>query len=862
MRKLFLLTLLALCVFIELNAQWSKTSGPEGGYAEGILAIQDTLFVASTYDGIFRSKDNGDYWEIVDNGLPDRDIEAIYTYENTLYASIDYSGIYKSEDMGDTWEAINNGINYKTFYRLLVQDSNIYASNSEGGVYYSSDNGQNWLDRSEGISDDVIYSFTYFDSKIFAGGDSLYYSEDNGIGWKTIEIDGISSKIMSIVTTDTVMFLKSGTGIYISEDTAKTWSKASLSTNAAYGRLYEHNDTVFVSSSFCRIYSSIDNFVTWNMMQNGLSSILSGFCPVSGDYFMTTHDGIYKSEDKGVNWKYSDNGYTRLRILSMANNNDYIFAGTDDKGVFRSNDKGETWEIVNEGLDNASSKEVRKIVVMDDQILLATLNGLYKSNDNGDNWKYVNDLGTFQGITKMASSNGNLAAFVPQNGVYTSTDTGSTWNLSSAENFNLDYIYNCIEMKGDSIFLGTFTGNILISRDFGNTWKDLKLNSNQNNINEIRMYHDTLFVASSDDMYYTLDLGVTWKSFNNGLTANYMRDFYEAGDKYVASTIGGGIFVYYKANKKWYDIKDNFDNSVCNFLYVDDVLYMGTDRSSVWKRESLNISPIITVITSTLTTPEETEIKIDISNLVVEDPDNSFPSDFSLKINTGNNYTVDGTAILPDEDFNGNLSIPVLVNDGIFDSNVYNISIEVTAVNDAPKIVDANTLYTIEDTPIEIKVTDLTINDPDNDYPDDYSLSVYAGNNYSVNNTFVIPDDGYVGYLSVPVSVNDGIESDKFNVIVEVAESTGIQAPYKSNYNLYPNPADENVVIEFENDVYGLFSIKIYDSLGRIVFQKSKHKQTINFNERVDISQLDNGIYFIEVKNLANFEITEKIIKK
>ena len=63
----------------------------------------------------------------------------------------------------------------------------------------------------------------------------------------------------------------------------------------------------------------------------------------------------------------------------------------------------------------------------------------------------------------------------------------------------------------------------------------------------------------------------------------------------------------------------------------------------------------------------------------------------------------------------------------------------------------------------------LSVVDGDNAYPDDFTLKVYGGNNYSLSENKVTPNRNFTGTLKVPVTVNDGLdESKKFDVKIDV----------------------------------------------------------------------------------------------
>ena len=134
---------------------------------------------------------------------------------------------------------------------------------------------------------------------------------------------------------------------------------------------------------------------------------------------------------------------------------------------------------------------------------------------------------------------------------------------------------------------------------------------------------------------------------------------------------------------------------------------------------TLTVNPIndLPSITSQipLTITEEQPYDIQFTDLIVADVDNAYPTGFSLTVLGNPGYTAVGTIITPNTNVTGNIVVRVQVNDGAGGlSNIYNLTISVSPVNDPPTITNQATLAVNEDNTITVLRANLTIVDPDN----------------------------------------------------------------------------------------------------------------------------------------------------
>lgn len=107
------------------------------------------------------------------------------------------------------------------------------------------------------------------------------------------------------------------------------------------------------------------------------------------------------------------------------------------------------------------------------------------------------------------------------------------------------------------------------------------------------------------------------------------------------------------------------------------------------------------------------------------------------------------------------------------DNVFYTVSDQVFAIIGvdpvAPSIDSQNTITLSEDTQRQIDFADLNVTDPDSVYPEDFTLTLQDGNNYSINQQILIPDVDFDGTLLVPVVINDGgLDSNILTLQVQV----------------------------------------------------------------------------------------------
>lgn len=151
----------------------------------------------------------------------------------------------------------------------------------------------------------------------------------------------------------------------------------------------------------------------------------------------------------------------------------------------------------------------------------------------------------------------------------------------------------------------------------------------------------------------------------------------------------------------------------------------------------------------------------------------------------------------------------------------------VETANQAPVITGQQTLSVESGMSITLSTDQLTITDADGDM--NFSLSLSAGDNYTLDGLTVTPANGFSGNLMVPATVSDGMDSSaSFDILIEV---TAAQDPRIGQAVTFPPNS-------------------IYDVSGRAVISGERSITIEGFN--YDGSAPDVRLYLAKNGDFAN----------
>ncbi|MCK9423507.1 MAG: T9SS type A sorting domain-containing protein [Bacteroidales bacterium] len=222
--------------------------------------------------------------------------------------------------------------------------------------------------------------------------------------------------------------------------------------------------------------------------------------------------------------------------------------------------------------------------------------GLLFSPDNGVTWIDRNqDLPHF--VISFLSSGNTLYAGTSDNGVYISSDNGSTWEWTSLNNTG---VHKLVKI-GENIFAGTGRGVYLSSNNGGN-WVPVNSGLTNTSILAMAVKENDVFAGCWDGVFRSSDNGDNWVAINDGLPdAKIIVSLDVAGNNLYAVTEASGVFISTNNGDNWTPVNNGLPQLYMGTLAAgenavfattwSEILYRSTDAGNNWSRVD-NLSTI------------------------------------------------------------------------------------------------------------------------------------------------------------------------------------------------------------------------------------------------------------------------------
>ena len=423
-------------------------------------------------------------------------------------------------------------------------------------------------------------------------------------------------------------------------------------------------------------------------------------------------------------------------------------------------------------------------------VFAGTDNGIFKSTDNGNHWIFTNTLKIGDVISIKIKGN-NIYVGSYSYGFYRSTDGGNDWQQCNRGNNN--YILSLVS-NANNIYSGIY-GGLFVSSDDGANWQPVNNDFINDTVTCIGFNPDYFFAGiQSKGMYRSSDNGTTWQACNNGLTYNNINKIV-IDSNYIFSITNGGIFV-------------------------------STDNGNNWKSAN-----------NGLTSFEINSVAISGNNLFIGTDFGLFESkDFGQNWQLNSKHGTDAYFVTSKD-----INVYLFTYDSLFKSTdkgeSWNLISKGYYYNISCVIVSDSILFFGQDNYVYIS-TNSGLNW--RMFPNVF------GYDYNNNGTLILETNN--GYIYAGTQ-GQGIYRAKISDLLNI-----LDVPYSNDVKkslIYPNPTSDFLIINSSN-MNGK-NISIYDMLGN----KLKSVAGSGDEFRINIESLQTGIYLIKIGELTKIFVKE-----
>lgn len=384
--KLYAGTILGIFVSSNKNSNWKFLGS--SSFIEHVLSIcvKDNFILAGTYNGIYKSIDNGRCWNKVSSVISNQVINAIVSDGKGIFIATGGLGVYYSEDEGNTWVEKNNGLNSIESNAFATTENEIYVSSYYSGIFQSINNGDSWQRLNNELNEYRITSIISKDNYLYASSDNkngLLISNDKGKNWEKIEDKIIGDSLHSIAMKNNYLFactsyLKGR--IFATENHGKSWYLINSGIeDKIISSIYAFKNILLIGAFYDGTYYSLNNGKSW--IKANIENLHNfSFTNLDDTIFTNSwpYAGVYKSIDNGKNWMES--GLQNIQVNTIYSDNINLYAGTDN-GVFISFNKGIDWFYLNQGF--TISPIINSLIIFENYLFAATkYNSIWKFDLN------------------------------------------------------------------------------------------------------------------------------------------------------------------------------------------------------------------------------------------------------------------------------------------------------------------------------------------------------------------------------------------------------------------------------------------------------------------------------------------------
>ena len=326
----------------DSGATWKRMTGPN-------VVINDVLvdprrpsrvLLATDRSGVLASDDGGATFAASNRGFTHRQAAALLVDRNdssVIYAGLlsdkQFGGVFISRDAGQSWKQMSNGLDGRDVFLLHQAGDNSLLAGTDHGIYQLKPGAIAWVAR----------------TPVLAAKPGASAMRQPSRASTTAELN---TRITALDSNDQQWFAATVNGLFSSSDSGESWRKEALPGVAVPMSLSVAGKMIAVAGRNT-IAVSVNGGESWLPCKPFDSDFVISSVAVSaaGDIWLAARNGLFRSTDAGDSWKR----ITTLRLADIRSiqfdeeNHRMLVLSGASTNIFESADNGRTWNAISTG---------------------------------------------------------------------------------------------------------------------------------------------------------------------------------------------------------------------------------------------------------------------------------------------------------------------------------------------------------------------------------------------------------------------------------------------------------------------------------------------------------------------------------
>lgn len=567
-----------------------------------------TAFIGGPSSVLLSTKDHGELWTRSINyggSFPVNGVIDIHFFDaqNGLIAA-GGGEMYTTNDGGLTWnQSYNSGYLFNEMVFISPTDGFICGLN--GVLLKTTDAGVNWSLIPTGVTSQ-LYSIS------FATSTNVYMSTNNGEVLKSVDTGNtwtiVNNSLPQYLTSvafvgDTGLVACSNQGVYRTVDGGVSWTSLTVPPSTYFTDVYfTETMTVFALGWNGLILRSDDAGATFTQIVCPVSADLKGIMKFpSGVLNLYGEWSLMESFDNGLTWSMRLRGVRDSKLSRIRFNNDSTAycvgryeSSSPNSTILRTNDDARYWST--QYGSSSSSTAFWDISFANDSVgFVGAQNSIWKTTDSGSSWG-TNSLALQNRAVFCVDAN-NILVGNYNNGVYRSSNGGSSWNLVYTPPFSgvnrFSFLNSQVGLAGIS------AGRVAKTTDGGLTWTEIYDPALPVSATiDIDFVNDTLVysLSNASALFKSTDAGLTWTSVGsiNSSVQEIIVPDPNFPDSLFCLTLNGRIRKSIDGGASWTTVltpAPNLPMQVYDFVIHQNTFYACGSGGDIY-RSKFNCAPL------------------------------------------------------------------------------------------------------------------------------------------------------------------------------------------------------------------------------------------------------------------------------